>query len=56
LLGRPGIVALVNPWIVERVVGTTLLSYGEVVEYVKRLPDAVHRQAELRRLLGEITP
>lgn len=56
LLGRSQALSLVKPWIVGQEVGTTFLSYGEVFEYTRGLPDSSQRQSELRRLLREIHP
>lgn len=56
LQGRSQALALVKPWIARREVGTTLLSYGEVAEYLKGLPVFPQRQQELRRLLQEVYP
>ncbi len=48
--------SLVNPWIIGQEVGTSILNYGEVVEYLRGRPDYPTRHAELRRLLREVRP
>lgn len=55
LLGRPGAVAPVSPWIRNRE-AATILVYGEVLEYLKGRQDFEHRLPELRDLLAEISP
>ena len=56
LQGRPATLSIVRPWIAGQEVATTILSYGEVVEYLRGALDLPRRQAELRRLLREIRP
>lgn len=53
---RPAAVTLIQPWLREREATTSVLSYAEVVEYLKGMPNAPQRIAELRRLLREIQP
>lgn len=45
-----------NPWITHREAATSILVYGEVTEYNHSFPDVSLRQAQLRRLLREISP
>ncbi len=56
LLGRPQIVETVNPWLDQHAVATSILVYGEVVEYLKQLPDFPHQRTQLRDQLQEIRP
>jgi len=47
---------LIGPWLDGREVATSILVYGEIIEYLmgrSRFPD---RQTQLRKLLREITP
>jgi len=53
---RPTAVRLIDPWIEHREAATSILSYAEVVEYLKGLPNPSRRLSELRRLLREIQP
>ena len=56
LFGRPQVVAFVDPWLESHQAATSILVYGEVIEYLmgrSRFPD---RQTQLRQLLREITP
>ncbi len=56
LFGRPGAVQLLTPWIVERQAATSIVVYGETVEYLRGLPNFPARRAELRELLRESSP
>lgn len=56
LLGREGIVDLVEPWLDRREVATSILVYGEISEYLLGRKDFETRDAQLRRLLQDITP
>ncbi len=56
LLSRRGAMALISPWLQRREVGTSILCYGEVVEYLHNYADFAQRQSELRELLIEIPP
>ena len=55
LLGRPRVVAQIDPWLDRHEVATSILVYGEVTEYLKGLPDFPTR-THLRRQLQEIRP
>jgi predicted nucleic acid-binding protein len=56
LLGRPGAIRLFTPWIRSQEVATSIVVYGEVVEYIKGLPNfSVHR-AGLHNLLMGVNP
>jgi predicted nucleic acid-binding protein len=56
LQGRPGAVALIDPWLNDYRAQTSILVYGEITEYVRSLADPVQKQDELRRLLRVIRP
>ena len=56
LQGRPEAVALVDPWLDPHEAATSILVYGEVSEYLTGRPNFPARDAQLRRLLREITP
>lgn len=48
--------ALIGPWLRQREVATSILCYGEVVEYLHGYTDFTQRQMELLELLIEIPP
>ncbi len=54
LRGRRGAVALVQPWIDAEEAATSLIVYGEIIEYFKSLPDFPRRRMLLRTLLRQI--
>src|SRR5262245_22619821 len=56
LLGRPGVIPLVQPWLRRREAATSMLAYGEVAEYLKSQPNYGTHHAQLRRLLRSIVP
>lgn len=58
LRGRPGAVTLIDPWVTEGTAFTSVLVYGEIVEYLQGLPrpDFERREAELREVLRDIHP
>lgn len=56
LFRRRGATALIGPWLRQREVATSILWYGEVVEYLHSHADFAQRQMELRELLIEIPP
>jgi len=56
LFNRPAAVGLLRPWITQREAATSILVYGEIVEYIKSFPDLPTRQAQLRQLLHEVAP
>jgi hypothetical protein len=47
LHGRKHIIELINPWVRKQEVGTSILVYGEVIEYLKGLADYSRYQARL---------
>ena len=56
LHGRPVALQLIQPWIRQREVATTILAYAEVDEYIRSQPDYPRRHAPLRQLMREIHP
>ena len=56
LKGRPGALRLIRPWILAREVATSILVYGEAIEYLKSDAAFLLRRAELRALLREVAP
>ncbi len=56
LKGNVRATALIEPWILEREVATSILVYGEVTEHLKSLTDGRTYQEQLRELLVEIEP
>lgn len=56
LLGRARAVSLISPWIKNREVATSVLIYGEAVEYLKGRQDLAQLHSQLRDLIIEISP
>ncbi len=56
LLGRTTAVRLVTPWMRERDAFTSIVAYGEVVEYIKGMSDYVRHHAALRRVMHVVIP
>jgi len=56
LQGRQAVVHLVAPWLRQREAATSILAYGEVVEYMKGFSDFLTLHTQLRRLLRHIYP
>lgn len=56
LLSRAGAIRLISPWVMNREVATSLVCYGEAVEYLQGRADSVQRIKEFRNLLIEIRP
>jgi predicted nucleic acid-binding protein len=54
LRGRPGAVALINPWISTNIAGTSIVTYGESIEYLRSFPDSPKWQSALRAMLRQI--
>jgi predicted nucleic acid-binding protein len=54
LSGRPSAVELIEPWIENHQAATSILCYGEVIEYLKSKPNFEEHQAQLKLLLSEI--
>ena|SRR5436305_10221661 len=58
LHGRKHVIELIDPWVRKQEAATSILVYGEVIEYLKGLADYSRYQARLQRLftLEQITP
>lgn len=56
LFGREPVVDLVGSWLDRREAATSILVYGEIVEYLMGRSRFPERQGQLRQLLREITP
>lgn len=56
LLGRPALVGRLAPLVDRNEVATSMLVYGEVLEYLKGRSDFLARQRALRTLLREVHP
>jgi hypothetical protein len=56
LNGRPAAVQLISPWIARHEAATSIVVYGEIIEYFKSLPRFSERRTELRRLLRVVYP
>ena len=56
LAGRPRVVELVSPWVRRREAATSVLVYGEILEYLKGRQDFLQRKSELQHLLSTIYP
>ncbi len=56
LHARPAAAALMTPWLEHHEAATSILAYGEVVEYLKGQSDFVRHHNALRILLREVYP
>jgi predicted nucleic acid-binding protein len=58
LHGRKYVIELIDPWVRKQEAATSILVYGEVIEYLKGLAEYSRYQARLQRLftLEQITP
>jgi predicted nucleic acid-binding protein len=56
LNGRRGAVDLLEPWIARREVATSIVVYGEIVEYFKGYPNFSERRDQLLALLRLVSP
>lgn len=54
LRGRPRTVALVAPWLAAQEVGTSVITYGEGIEYLRGFSNPAQWQASLRSLLRQL--
>jgi predicted nucleic acid-binding protein len=54
LRGRPAAVALVAPWMVTRQAGTSVVVYGEGIEYLRSFSNPLQWQAALRGMLRQV--
>ena len=57
LHGRKHVIELIDPWVRKEEAATSILVYGEVIEYLKGLDNSSLYQARLQRLftLEQIT-
>ncbi len=53
---RAKAIRLMTPWVRHDEVATSILVYGEVIEYLKGLPNFADKYAKLHRILDEIPP
>lgn len=56
LQGRPGAVKLAQSWIHDDQAATSIIVYGEIIEYLKSFADYLRHQAALRMLLRKVYP
>jgi tRNA(fMet)-specific endonuclease VapC len=56
LMERPAAVELITPLLQNHELTTSILVYGEMIEYIKSFPDYSERRIQLIQLLTEITP
>ncbi len=56
LRGRPKIVTLVEPWILTDEAATSILVYGEIIEYLRSFADVAQRRTNLQDALVDIQP
>jgi tRNA(fMet)-specific endonuclease VapC len=56
LHNRAKAIRLMTPWVKHDEVATSILVYGEVIEYLKGLPNFADKYAKLHRILDEIPP
>lgn len=54
--GRPGAERLMRPWVEHDEAATSILAYGEAIEYFRSLSDFSRHRSNLRALLQGITP
>lgn len=53
---RTGTIKLVKPWVTAKEATTSLLVYGEVIEYIKNKPHYKSRHTGAKNLLKAISP
>jgi predicted nucleic acid-binding protein len=53
---RAKAIHLMTPWVKNDEVATSILVYGEVIEYLKGLPNFADNAAKLHKILDEISP
>ncbi len=56
LNNRPAAVALITPWIIRDEAATSIVVYGEVIEYFRGRPNFATYQQGLRNLLRGVHP
>ena len=54
--GRPGAEQLMRPWVEHDEAATSILAYGEAIEYFRSLSDYPDHRSNLRALLQGVTP
>ncbi|GAC1629605.1 MAG: hypothetical protein NVS4B11_28610 [Ktedonobacteraceae bacterium] len=54
--GRSGVLSLAQKWIYDNEAATSLIVYGEIIEYLKSFPNYAKREKELRDLLRKVHP
>jgi predicted nucleic acid-binding protein len=54
LRGRPSIIALVGPWMAAQQTVTSVVTYGEAIEYLRGFSDPLRWQSALRALLRQM--
>jgi tRNA(fMet)-specific endonuclease VapC len=52
--GKKNALNLITPWIVRQKAATSLVVYGEIIEYLMGFADFARHQADLRALLQDI--
>lgn len=53
--GRPGAERLMRPWVMNDEAATSILAYGEAIEYFRPAPDFPRHRAGVRALLQGVT-
>ncbi|MGH2561447.1 MAG: hypothetical protein ACRDJH_20475 [Thermomicrobiales bacterium] len=56
VFGRPAAMSVIDPWLDQNEAATSILVYGEVIEYLMGRPGYPERYTQFRELLREITP
>lgn len=56
LQGRPGALSLAHAWIRNDEAATSIVVYGELIEYLKSLADFPRHQSTLRTLFRKVHP
>jgi len=54
--GRSKVLVLAQSWVYDGEATTSIIVYGEIVKYLKSLPDYTKREADLRALLRKVHP
>lgn len=54
LFGRKIAREIIRPWIINRETAISIISYGEVTEYIKGYSDFARHQKNLKDLVGEV--
>jgi predicted nucleic acid-binding protein len=53
---RSAAISLITPWLLNDEVATSVIAYGEIIEYIRGWTNYRQRQRDLRLLLRRITP